>query len=425
MSRAQIIVIAVTFFLNALDGFDVLSISFASPGIAEEWGMDRAGLGIVLSMELFGMALGSVLLGGLADRVGRRGTMFGCLLAMALGMYMATTVRGVVDLCIWRIVTGLGIGGMLATVNATAAEFSNLRRRHLCISLMAIGYPIGVVFGGAITAQLLKTYDWRSVFYLGFAMTVICIPLVYFLVPESVYWLAHKQPPGALEKINRVLKRMGHAAVAALPANDPEPDRRRVSDIFSPALLATTVIVTVAYFFHVTTFYYIIKWVPKIVVDMGFPASSAAKVLVWSSVGGATGGAVIGLLTLRYNVKALTIGVFLLSTVSVIVFGQASPDITVLSLICAAAGFCINAGIVGMYAIFAQAYPTRVRASGTGFAVGIGRGGSVLAPIVAGFLFQWEMSLPNVSILMSLGSLVAAAALVLLRLHPGASGEHE
>ena len=118
---------------------------------------------------------------------------------MSIGMFMATTVTGLVSLSIWRVITGLGIGGMLATINATAAEFSNERRKHLCVSLMAIGYPVGVVFGGTIAAQLLQTYDWRSVFYLGTTMTAVCIPLVYLLVPESVHWLAYKQPKGALE----------------------------------------------------------------------------------------------------------------------------------------------------------------------------------------------------------------------------------
>lgn len=418
MSRLQIIAVAVTFILNALDGFDVLSISFASPGIAAEWGINRARLGIVLSMELVGMAVGSVLLGGVADRIGRRKTMLGCLMAMAFGMFMATTVTGLIDLSIWRVLTGLGIGGMLATINATAAEFSNERRKHLCVCLMAIGYPVGVVIGGTISAELLESYDWRSVFHLGATMTAVCMPLVYFLVPESVHWLAHKQPAGALERINRTLRRMGHTAITALPAPQARPAGRRVSDIFSPALLATTVIVTTAYFLHITTFYFIIKWVPKIVVDMGFMEASAARVLVWANVGGATGGAVLGFLTLRYNVKALTIATFVLSTVMIVVFGSTPPDLTKLSLICAAAGFCTNAGIVGMYAIFAHAYPTHVRASGTGFAVGVGRGGSVLAPVIAGFLFEADVTLPAVSILMSLGSTLAAGALFLLRLRP-------
>jgi benzoate transport len=418
MSRIQVIAVAITFLLNALDGFDVLSISFASPGIAAEWGIDRAALGIVLSMELIGMAVGSILLGGAADRIGRRKTMLGCLVTMAFGMYMVTHVRGLIDLSVWRVITGMGIGGMLAAINATAAEFSNDRRKHLCVSMMAIGYPLGVVFGGTIAAQLLKSQDWRSVFVLGATMTGICIPLVYFLVPESVHWLTRKQPRGALEKINHTLKRMGHSAVSALPDVSGEGSKHRVSEIFSPTLIATTIVVTMAYFLHVTTFYFIIKWVPKIVVDMGFVASSAAGVLVWTNVGGAAGGALLGILTLRYDVKKLTMAVLVLATVMVIFFGRTPPDLDKLAMICAAAGFFTNAGIVGLYAIFAHAYPTQVRASGTGFAVGMGRGGAVLAPIIAGFLFEAGIDLPTVAILMSLGSATAAVTLWFLKLHP-------
>jgi MFS family permease len=115
MSRLQIAVVAITVGLNALDGFDVLAISFASPGIARAWGIDRAALGIVLSMELMGMGIGSVLLGGVADRIGRRRTLLGCLTVMALGMIMAARASGVYDLSLWRVFTGLGIGGMLAS----------------------------------------------------------------------------------------------------------------------------------------------------------------------------------------------------------------------------------------------------------------------------------------------------------------------
>ena len=139
MSVAQIVVVAITVGLNALDGFDILAISFASPGIAREWGIDRAALGIVLSMELLGMGLGSVLLGGVADKIGRRRTLLGCLTVMAVGMLMVTQATNLYFLSVWRVITGLGIGGMLATINAVAAEFSNSRRRALCVSLMAIG----------------------------------------------------------------------------------------------------------------------------------------------------------------------------------------------------------------------------------------------------------------------------------------------
>lgn len=418
MTWLQIAAVAIMVGLNALDGFDVLSISYASPGIAAEWGIDRAALGIVLSMELIGMAIGSVLLGGVADRIGRRPTILGCLVVMTFGMLMATTVRGIFDLCLWRIVTGVGIGGMLAATNAATAEFSNARRRHLCISLMVIGYPVGAVIGGIFTAQLLQSYTWRSVFYFGASVTAASIPLVYFLVPESVHWLARKQPAGALEKINRTLQRMGHAAVTALPVISADLRKRSAGDIFSRNLVAMTVIMTAAYFFHITTFYYIIKWVPKIVVDMGFAASSAAGVLVWANIGGATGGALLGFLTQKFSIRALTIVVLLLSTVTVSIFGRTPADLERLSMICAVAGFCTNAGVVGLYAILAQVFPTHARASGTGFAIGVGRGGSVLAPILAGFLFTGGFGLPTVSMVMALGSLMAAGLLLWLKLKP-------
>jgi benzoate transport len=418
MGALQILAVAITVGLTALDGFDVLSISFASPGIATEWGIDRAALGIVLSMELMGMALGSMLLGGVADKIGRRPTMLGCLVLMTIGMFMVTTVKQIPELEVWRFTTGLGIGGLLATSNAVAAEFSSLRRRNLSVSLMAIGYPVGAVLGGLIVKELLRDHDWRSVFYFGAAITAVFIPLVFLVVPESVPWLAQKQPEGALKRINRAMVRMGHAAIAAMPAISAEAKKRSVRDIFAPELIATTVLSALAYFFHIITFYFLLKWIPKIVVDMHFTPSEGAGVVIWANVGGALGGAMFGLLSQRVGLKPLTISVMLLSAVMVVLFGRTAPDLTELSLLCAAAGFCTNAAIVGLYAIFAQVFPTYVRATGTGFAIGVGRGGSVLAPITAGFLFKWGYSLPTVAVYMAMGSLVAAGVLALLKLKP-------
>ncbi|MGO9424477.1 MAG: MFS transporter [Steroidobacteraceae bacterium] len=414
MSPIQIGAVAITVGLNALDGFDVLAISFASPGIARAWGIDRAALGFVLSMELIGMGLGSISLGGVADRIGRRRTLLGCLAVMTLGMAMATRAKGVYDLSVWRVFTGFGIGGMLAGINAVAAEFSNSRRRSLNVSLMAIGYPIGAIVGGSIAALLLKQADWRAVFGFGAAATAAFIPLVYWLVPESVYWLCQRQPRGALADVNRSLRRMGHETVAALPPIGDEVRRRAVAEIFSPQWIRVTVLVTSAYFLHITAFYFILKWVPKIVVDMGFSPSAAAGVLVWANVGGATGGAVLGLLSLRLGLKHLTMVVLVASTIMLAVFGRGQANLAQLSLICAITGFFTNAGVVGLYGILAQVYPTQLRATGTGFAIGVGRAGAMLAPIIAGYLFHTGYGLQFVAIAMGGGSLIAAIALWLL-----------
>ena len=447
MSTRQVLVVAITIALNALDGFDVLSISFASPGIMAEWQITRVALGFVLSMELIGMAFGSIFLGSLADKIGRRPTVLGCLVVMATGMFMVTTSTGILgglvspvfalfgynvdarlaDLAVWRIITGLGIGGMLAAINAVVAEFSNTKRRDLNVAIMSIGYPVGAALGGFITSTGLELAEWRSVFYFGATVTIVMIPTVYFLMPESVHWLTRKQPAGALDKVNRTLTSLGHATVTDLPPVSADVRKRSSGDLFRPPLLTVTILATLAYFFHITTFYYIVKWVPTIVVGMGFAPSSAGYVLSWLNVGGATGGTVLGLLSQRFSVKALTITVMLLSTIAVTLFGRSPADLTKLILICMVAGFCTNAAITGMYAIFAKAFPTHVRASGTGMAVGVGRGGSVLAPIIAGFLFAFfdpsgkdlKAALPAVSMIMGLGSLVAAMVLLKLRVVEG------
>jgi MFS family permease len=312
---------------------------------------------------------------------------------------------------------------MLAACNAVAAEFANARHRHLAVSLMSIGYPVGAVLGGSVAAVLLQTNDWRSVFYFGGAVTAALVPVVVLVMPESVQWLTRAQPAGALMKVNTALRRMGHGAIAALPSLGVADRSRASTDIFGPALLATTVTVTLAYFLHITTFYFILKWTPKIVVDMGFAASSAAGVLVWTNVGGATGGALFGILTQRFKLLPLTIAALVLSSVMVALFGRSPADLQQLSLYSLGAGFFVNAGIVGLYAIIAQAFPTHVRASGTGFTVGVGRGGSVIAPIIAGFLFNAGFSLATTALALSVGSLLGAAALLLLRLDSGGASE--
>lgn len=416
MGPLQIWIIALTAGLNALDGIDVLSISFALDGISKEWGIDYAGLGIVASMELIGMAIGSIALGGVADTIGRRKTMLGCLTTMALGMFMVTTVNNVFQLSIWRVLTGLGIGGLLAAITAITAEFSNLKKRYLCISIMAIGYPLGGILGGEIARRLLLEYNWRSIFYFGAAISALFIPLFYFIVPESIHWLVRKQPAGTLEKVNHTLKRLGHKAIAVLPEVLPEVRKKSFGDLFTPGLVGITIIITTAYFLQITTYYFILKWVPKVVVDMGFTASAGANMLKYANIGGALGGAILGLLTLRIDLKKLTMGTLALSAVFIGLLGRVPADLQHIAFSVALCGFFGNAGIVGMYALFPAAFPTHVRASGAGFAVGVGRGGAVLSPIIVGFMFEWGLALPTITMLISIGALIAAGVLIFLKL---------
>ncbi len=414
MTARQFLAVAMCVALNALDGFDVLSISFASPGIAKEWGIDRAALGIVLSMELIGMAVGSLFLGQVADRIGRRPTTIGCLIIMALGMLSTTQVDSIGVLAATRLFTGLGIGGMLATTNALVAEYSNNRWRGAAVAIMAAGYPLGAVAGGSIASALLETGSWRDVFYLGAAMTAVLLPLIPLLLPEPVGSLLQRRPADTLNKVNRSLRALGHQTVSELPPVEPSAPKAGPRELFSPRLRSITLLLTAGYFLHVMTFYFILKWVPKIVVDMGFSPSSAGGVLVWANVGGLAGGLLFSVLSLRFAVRGLLIAAMLVSTVMIVVFGQGQADLAGLSWAAAAGGFFTNAGMVGLYAVVAASFPTAVRGGGTGFVIGVGRGGAALSPIAAGFLFQAGIGLPVVAALMACGSLFAALAIFVL-----------
>ena len=418
MTVMQVMAVSMCILLTALDGFDVLSISFAAPGIADDWGINRAALGVVLSMELIGMAVGSIALGNLADRIGRRPTIMLCLIIMSIGMFFAGGAQSLTALSIHRFYTGLGIGGMLASTNAMTAEFANKKHRNLSVILMAGGYPLGVIIGGSIASYLLVDHSWRSIFYLGSAVTIAFLPLVWFILPESIAFLINKGGTNALSRINATLSHIGKQTITAIPEMTVQA-KASIMELFRPRLLAITVVLTIAYFMHIMTLYFILKWIPKIVVDMGFAASKAGTVLVWANVGGLTGSVLLGLLSSRFSVRNMLFFAMVGSCIMVTLFGQAREDLLQLSLIAAIAGFFVNAGVVGLYALFAQSFPANVRAGGTGFVIGVGRGGAALSPIVAGLLFVGGYGLQTVALLMGVGSLIAAIALIFLKNQAG------
>lgn len=415
MGRLQVVAVALCIVLLAIDGFDVLSISFAAPGIANEWGIDRAALGLVLSMELIGMGIGAFIVGDVADRIGRRPTILLCLVIVTIGMALAATAMSVALLSLYRLATGIGIGGILAATTAMVAEYANDRHRSMAVSLMAGGYPLGAIIGGAIVSVLLAYFSWRSVFVFGAVLTAAFIPIVWFLLPESISFLVERRPANALESVNRTLRRMGHAAIEALPEPRKPSQSSGVRQLFEPRLARITILLTAAFFAHIMTFYFFVKWIPKLVVDMGYAASLAGSVLVWFNVGGLLGSVLFGLLTHRFNLRRLVIAALLLSAVAVAAFGQGPADLLRLSMTAAIGGFFTNAAVVGMYAMFAQKFPTHVRARGTGFAIGFGRGGAALGPIAAGLLFAAGGGLGMVALIMATGSLVGAFALGALR----------
>lgn len=428
MNWRQYFVVLLMVMLNALDGFDVLSSAFASPGIAKEWGVAREALGVMLSAELVGMGFGSVILGGLADTRGRKPTMLICLAIMAVGMYFAHAATGLTELSVWRFITGLGIGGMLTSTNAVTAECTSVSARSLSMAIYVIGYPLGGVIGGIVAQTwLLPNFDWRAVFLFGAVVTAVMIPLVALLVPETPAFYTATRPADAVARINRSLGAFGKAAIAALPPLVADAPRPKLLDILSnPRLRPVTLLLAFGYMFHTITFYFILKWAVKIVSDYppGYTPPLAASVLTYANIGGALGGLLLGFLMKRWDIKLPTVIMLLLALAGVSAFGIGYDSIGAWRAAAFVAMFFSNGAIVGFYAAFAKGFPAFARATGTGFVLGVGRLGAAGSPIIAGYLFKLfgADQLLLVSFCMGLGSL---AALVLFLLLPMRDGDTE
>lgn len=417
MGVRQWIVVVLMVLLNALDGFDVLSSAFAAPGITADWGIARPALGVVLSAELLGMGFGSVLLGGAADRYGRKSTMLVCLVLMAIGMYLASVATAVQPMVAYRFLTGIGIGGMLTTTNAVVAESTNSRWRSVAIAVYVAGYPLGAIIGGIAASEwLLPSYSWHAVFVFGAVVTAVLIPIILVLVPETAAYLVTKRN---LAGVNRTLVAFGKPVVSNLPMIVTGTARPRVTDILSnPRLRPVTLLLAFGYTFHCITFYYILKFGVQIVSDYppGYPPAQAATVLTYANIGGFLGSALFGFVMARLGVRWPTALMLLIGALMVAWFGTGRDTLNAWQMATMIAGFFTNAAISGYYAAFARGFPAYARATGTGFALGVGRLGAAGSPLLAGTLFGWlgDDQLLTVSIIMALGSVVSLVLFLML-----------
>ncbi|MCG8314729.1 MAG: MFS transporter [Pseudomonadales bacterium] len=416
MKIGQWYVVAICIGILALDGYDVLSIAFAAPGITAEWGLSKATLGVVLSLELVGMALGSIIMGAFTDSHGRRPTMLIGLIILTVGMAIAGIAPNVYVLGAARVFTGIGIGGLLASATATSSDYCNEKNRSLAVVLVAGGFAFGVYLGATFLAPLLKQYDWRITFYLGAALSFIFLPLVYFFVPETISFLERKRPDNALEKIQKIMSSLGHPAPTQLPPiQQKNAEPIGIASLFKGGLASITIFLVLAYFGNVGTYYYFVKWMPSVVSEFGYSASQATEVLGIVSLGGVIGSIGMGIVTRFINIKAMMILCLLAAAAGVSLFPKMADTLEVMKQVGFVTGVFIFAAISGFFALFASSFPSSVLGSGSGLVLGLGRGGAVLGPMIPGFLFAAGLALQSVALVMAAGSFVAGILVIFIR----------
>jgi MFS family permease len=410
MSRRQIAIVGIMFLLNALDGFDVLSISFAAPGMTRAWGLAPASLGMVISLGLMATGFGSLFIAPLADRFGRRPLMLAMIASMAAGMMMCAASHEITLLSIGRVFTGVGVGALVPIISALTAEYANRRYRDFCVMLVAVGFPAGGLIGGAIASALLQHGQWWTVFAAGGAVTSVVFLAPLLFVPESLEFLT-TSGASALLRVNAILVKLGKAPLAQLP---PRSEAMRLGPrelLLRPALLATTVLVTIVYAAHNATLYYALNWMPKIAVDKSLSQSQAAAIAAWCSGGGVLGSLLAAAMGTKIEIKALTAAMLGAAAITVWAFPRAPADVTSLTAVATLMGAALYGAQVSLYALMARSFPVQLRATGIGVITGVGRVGGIIAPVTAGWLLTAGFDYPQLSAAMATGSIGGALAL--------------
>lgn len=402
--------------ISALDGFSVLSVTFAAPGFSRAFGLDATALGWVLAIGLIGMGLGSLLLAPFADLFGRRRLVLLNLVLIMVGMLASATANGQAALIAARLLTGLGTGAMIAVLAPLAAEYASPARRELAVGLMSIGYPVGGMLGGAVSALLLHGPGWRAVFLLGSASALLLIPLVALCVPESIAYLMDRRPPDALDRINALLRRQGRPLLGALPGYIVAPAPAPLKELLHGRMLWHTLQITAINFLFVTSAYYFLNWMPAMVAHAGHSAATAATVSVIANVSGVVGGILLGWLAPRLGLRRVGSTALIGAGCGTAWFGSAAVGLEQMMLSAAVTGFFVYGGFVGIFSIIARAFAPRFRATGSGWVIGMGRGGSALATVLAGSLFAAGISSQTVSLWMGSGAIVAGTLLATVRL---------
>ncbi|MDH4846232.1 MULTISPECIES: MFS transporter [Pseudomonas] len=419
MSRFQLSLVLFCVLLAALDGFDVLVMAFVAPALAKSWQLSATALGGLFSAGLIGMACGAFFIAPLGDRFGRRPVVLGCLLLLTIAMFASAFTGSFTTMFIARLLTGIGVGAMLTTVNIVITEFSNDNRRSLCNAGMSVGVPLGATLGGLLSVALIHAYGWQAPFIFGGVLGALLLPAAWKIFPESLDFLIEKQPSAALQKLNTTLARLDVQPMAELPArSELASGSLPLVGLFSEGLRTRLLLVCALNFCILMTFYFVSSWIPKILSDAGLSISGGISGSMLLSLGGMVGCLVYGLYATKVGTHRLAalalIGLFVMMQV----FSNMEYNHYLLIPVALVLGFFLYSTVTTLYVIVPLVFPPALRSTGTGLAMGVGRIGAFSGPFVAGVLIDAGWSRGEYFLL--LGMPILASALMIYALYSSA-----
>ena len=380
MSWLQIGVVALCFLLNFNDGIDVLLVSFTGAEIMKEFGLSNAELGYIFSSGLGGMTAGCFILAPFGDQIGRRKIFLISLAFISLGMLLAnfSTSYGLLLVC--RAITGLGIGGILPNLATVASEFSTDKTRDFNVGIVQGGWPLGAILTGFVSAWIVPVYGWRFAYLTAGLFSLAMLVAVFFVLPES---------PAYVDRVNRVTKKSSWR------------------DLFVLEYRQSTIRLWSATFFGFITLYTVLSWVPILAKQSGMPFELATYIGTAMNLGAFSGVFVMGLLIGRVGIKRVILVYVILAFVLLNLYGNLDQDFVLKFALTFGIGFFVQGGFNAMYPASTRIYPSAIRSTGVGLAMGMGRFGAILGPSLFGLLADSGASISTRFIVFSLPIVVA------------------
>ncbi|SIO03090.1 MFS transporter [Paraburkholderia phenazinium] len=413
LSSLQIVIMVLCAAIAMIDGFDTQSIAFVAPHIADAWNIPASSFGPVFGAGLLGSFVGALTLGPLGDRIGRKPGLFISVLIFAVGTLLTPLAGSIHSLVAMRFGTGLGLGGALPCFISLASEYAPKRSRESLVSLMFCGFPVGAVIGGLLCGKLVAQWGWKSAFIAGGALPILIMPVFMAVVPESIEYLARR---GKHAKVQRILTRLGNDRDwdVDLTALSP-PERISIAGLFADRRALGTLLLWATLFLSLLLTYFLINWIPLVARSTGADVGLAVIAVSMLNLGAVFGCVGIGRLADRFAPPIVIGCAYGGGAVAIFLMGQVQGSGTLL---------CVTAFVAGMLSIGAQMctvsfcasfYGTHLRATGVGWAMGIGRVGAICGPVLGGLLLDAGMGTAALFSTTAVASLGAAAAMWLMK----------
>lgn len=415
MGSVQYGVVALCFALIMVDGFDTQNIAFVAPALREAWGVSPGTFGLLFSAGLTGSMLGAMLLGVLGDRLGRRPLILASTLTFSIMSLLSATAPNVETLAIYRFIGGLGLGGLLPNAIALVAEFSPKRIRSTMVVSAFIGFPLGAVLGGMASARIIPLFGWEMVFIAGGVIPLVLLVIVWWLLPESLRFLALRraQPEKILHTLVRIQRDLANRSIANIRAPEVQVVKQPVRTLFRDGRGAWTTCLWLLTFCSLLLTYFLVHWIPLVLVDAGIPQQSAIMGVALLNLGGIIGSLIIGRWSDKhgpYLAMALAL-VLAIGFISMIGF-SVQAGVTVLLSVIFFAGLTFVGAQLNISALAATNYPVEIRGAGTGASIAAGRVGSIVGPLVGGVLISLHVDTESIFLVAVIPAAIALAAIL-------------